>query len=464
MFFSIDHFFLKSVPINKSYIIQIADYETEGGVYKGVDNMSARERYFLADRSVQNFNRVVLGNKDVINIAPWESTNNSLMVSFYKEGTKTEYKCFLYTYMKNDPLLVSATKFFELRNLETAFPSYIGVETTTPEEHYPPLSLGGPYGDTVFSKMKIVNLYLANPRNINDGGDFDVTKLYDVKSTLYSKISKFYKLSDLIANPSIANDDVQYRGDCFLQRAFTKVKINARIAPSMRTDGMFDGGNAQSANGPFGVLYKKTFAFGQVVGKITENQINAECRLDTPTEKFAPGSNADIYTYAMKNIDRESDKYNRGYNQQLSSKTYRGINLEIPFFKDEKPSAIMYSNAHNLGSFQDGYRIIDIAAIREYDYRLGRIVAIKNHNGTLVSIQEFGINKHLVNNRALLNQGDSSGELLLGSGQVLDSKALNLSDYIGSQHQWSIVKTDYSLYGFDFNKRKNMEIKSTISS
>jgi len=430
---SIDHFFLKSVPINRGYIIQIGKYSTEGGTYKGDDNINSGERYFIGDYQVTNFTRLLRGYKDVLNVAPWESTNNSLFVSYYKEATKTEYKSFIYYYTRSQ----DNSKFLEVRNAETAFPSYIGVEMNSLEQYF---------------DYSVVNLYLADPRNANDGGDFEIGKLYDVKSTLYSKISKFYRLSDLITNPSIATNDIQYKGDCFLQRSLTKMKTNTRLAPSMISDGYFDTNSNQGT--PFDLLDVKTFSFGQVIGRITENQINAECRLETPTEKFAPGSTPDIYNFAIKNTERESELYNRGYNEQLSSKTYRGINLEIPFFKDEKPAAIMYSNLHNLGSFQDGYRIIDIAAIKEYDYRLGRIVSIKNHNGTLVSIQEFGINKHLVNNRALLNQGDSSGELLLGSGQILDSKALNLSDYIGSQHQWSIIKTDYSLYGFDFNKRK----------
>jgi len=429
--FSIDHFFLKSVPINRGYIIQIGRYDTEGGTYKGDDNVTPGERYFIGDENPSNFTRIIRGNRDVINVAPWESTNNSLFVSYYKEGTKTEYKSFVYYYARSQ----DSTKFFEIRNAETAYPSYIGVELNTEVDYW---------------WYNVVNLYLADPRNANDGGDFEIEKLYDVKSTSYSKISKFYRLSDLIANPLIVNNDTQYKGDCFFQRSLTRIKTNSRLAPSMIADGFYDSG-APIGFDPFDI---KSYGFGQVVARITENQINAECRLETPTEKFAPGSTPDIYNFAIKNTERESELYNRGYNEQLSSKTYRGINLEIPFFKDDKPSAIMYSNVHNLGSFQDGYRLIDIAAIREYDYRLGRIVSIKNHNGTLISIQEFGINKHLVNNRALLNQGDSSGELLLGSGQILDSKALNLSDYIGSQHQWSIVKTDYSLYGFDFNKRK----------
>jgi len=419
-FLSIDHFFLKSLPINKGFLIENARIQNETGVYKGNDNVySGIDFYFMGDKLYQfpdpyTAGKPQLGYVDLVNVAPWEPTNTNMFCSYYKEGTKTQYQAFEYAYMRSD----DNTKFFEIKNEEVAFPSYIGVEVG-----YDLSSVGNGIGGNFDNWL--LNVYLADP----NPPDFDITKLYDVSSVQYSKISKFYRLSDIITNPSIVNNHVQYRGDCFLQRSFMKVRTNPKLSPSMFSDGMGpESGSTGSTSSPFSWYSKKTFAFGQVVGTISENTINAECRLESPTKKFCPGSTVDIYSFAIKDTNKESELINRGYNQQLSSKKYRGINLEIPFFKEEKPSAIMYSNVHQLGSFQDGYRLIDIAAVKEYDYRLGSIVSIMNHNGTLVSIQEFGINKHLVNERALLNQGDSSGELLLGSGQVLDSKAINLSD------------------------------------
>ena len=46
-------------------------------------------------------------------------------------------------------------------------------------------------------------------------------------------------------------------------------------------------------------------------------------------------------------------------------------------------------------------------------------------NNLLISIQEEGINRHFVNEKAVLNQGSSTGELLLGTGDILDSKHQN---------------------------------------
>jgi len=93
------------------------------------------------------------------------------------------------------------------------------------------------------------------------------------------------------------------------------------------------------------------------------------------------------------------------------------------------------------------------ASFKDYDFRLGQINKIIDFNTKLMSIQERGINYHLVNERALMQQPTSSA-LLLGDGVTLDAKAFALTDMLGTQHQWSIVKTDNAVYGVDFNKRK----------
>jgi hypothetical protein len=85
---------------------------------------------------------------------------------------------------------------------------------------------------------------------------------------------------------------------------------------------------------------------------------------------------------------------------------------------------------------------------------MGPINKILDLNAYLISVQDRGINYHYVNDRAMIGQGASAGELLIGNGDVLAQKAKNITDNYGSQHQWSIVKTDNAAYGIDAIRRK----------
>jgi len=426
-FFSPDHFFNKSLPISNAYCHRFADIQF---------NISTTADYAKTDYYYSPYSYSYVGYarrfNDVSNVKEWEPANNNGFTSYFNEGKETDFNSMFYFYAKT----LLGGRYFEMRNEAIAWNSYIGIKSTDD------------------FRYKLSNMYKTD---ITSGG-FDIAELYDVKSTDYYRISKFYKLSDVVANPSLVNNEIFYKGDCFLQRTWLKQLFNPKYGPGVKEDGDLGGlANLFDGNLPFG-LGAKSFSFGTMFDIITENKINTEMRLDTFTNKFYPGSSDDIKDIALKNIEKESQDLNRGYNEVLSIRGYKGIDEDIPFFPENKPSGIMYSNRHILGSFLDGYREIDLASLKEYDYRMGAIVSLKVLNNILISIQENGVNRHFVNEKAILNQGNAAGELLLGTGDVLDSKHHNLTDFVGTQHQWSIVVTDISIYGIDFNKRKHWRL------
>lgn len=419
-FYSPDHFFNKSLPVSKAFV-HVFGQMTFGIFQK--DEMSKPD-YCYDDDTYSFFNGPKF-NCDVSNIKEWEVANNDGFSSYFNEGSKTDLNSNFYFFTEN----LTDTKYFEVRNHEMAFNSYIGLKTTTPLRH------------------TLTNLY----RTDVDPSVFDINDLYDIKATDYHKISKFYRIADVVADPTIVNNTVFYKGDCFLQRTWLKQMFNPKYGVGVKDDG----GGVTGWGAPLLTTFKdRLFTFGTSFSFITENKVNTELRLDNNVNKFYPGSVGDIFDHSVKNIEKESQELNRGYNQVLSVKSYRGIDREIPFIPETKPSAIMVSNRHILGSFLDGYRVIDQNAIRDYDARMGRFVKIGVFGNVLVSVQEFGVNRHFVNEKAVLNGGGSAGELLLGTGDVLDEKHLNLSDFVGSQHAWSVIFTDRGVYGVDYNKRK----------
>jgi hypothetical protein len=419
-FYSPDHFFNKSVGVNKAFVSTFADVTFN---ISQEDKLSKPD-YFYGD----NTYTYILGPKsmyDIANIKEWEPANNNGYASYFNEGAKSDFNGNFYFFAKN----LLGTKYIEVRNHEMAWNSYIGINSSNA------------------LRYRLSNIYRTNV----DPSIFDINDLYDIKATEYYKISKFYKISDVVADPSIVNGNIFYRGDCFLQRTWLKQLFNPKYGVGVKDDGGGVFGWTAALPGP---IKERLFTFGTSFSIITENKINTEMRLDNAINKYYPGSVALIYDHAAKNIEKESQDLNRGYNELLSVKSYRGIDREIPFIPEKKHAAIMVSNKHVLGSFLDGYRVIDQNAIRDYDYRMGKIVRIGVLNNILLSVQEFGVNRHFVNEKAVLNGGQSSGELLLGTGDVLDPKHLNLSDFVGSQHAWSVVFTDRAMYGVDYNKRK----------
>jgi hypothetical protein len=172
-----------------------------------------------------------------------------------------------------------------------------------------------------------------------------------------------------------------------------------------------------------------------------------------------------MFEYALENTEKEASEYNEGYSQVLSLSAYAGFDQEIPFRDVRHPERILYSQKHDTGAFVDGYRDVLILDYQDYDLRMGEITKIHNFNGVLISIQEEGINRHYVNERSTLQgQQGASGLVTIGTGDILGEKHQNLTDFAGSQHQWSIIDTENFLWGIDFNKRKIWRIPRNIST
>jgi hypothetical protein len=422
-FYSPDHFFNRSLGVKKAFIFPFATIDFNGFT----EDDPSKDDYYYGDISYAFAQTGARSLQDVFNIAEWEQSNNSGFTSYFNEGAKSDFNSMFYLYEKN----LTGTKYLEIRNMPMAWNTYIGIKSTFD------------------MRYKLSNIYKGST---NPEG-FDIKDFYDVKATKYYKISKFYKISDIQANNSIINDEVYYKGDCFLQRTWHKQLFNPKYGTGVKDDG---GGSITSIilNWLDFDQNERLFTFGVVYSLITENKINTEMRRGDFTKKFYPGTYDTVYDFAVKDIEKESELLNKGYNQVLSQKFYTGIDEDIPFFPEDKPVGIMYSNKHNPGSLLDGYRQIDLSALREYDYRMGEITSLQVLNNLLVSIQKEGVNRHFVNEKAVLNQGESAGELLLGTGDILDPKHLNITDFLGSQHQWSIIATEKAVYGVDENKRK----------
>tara|TARA_R100001594_G_scaffold36459_4_gene66228 strand:+ start:1476 stop:5465 length:3990 start_codon:yes stop_codon:yes gene_type:complete len=331
-------------------------------------------------------------------------------------------------YYASSDSTIGTARYMSEKNLSFATGQFCGVDRESENLH-----------------KKIVNVYRANP----DPGVYDIRDIYNPKNEDYYVIGNYIQLSNPVFN-------TYYQGDCFLQRFYQKQFFNGAgyIADSTE-DGITGCNNCNNNNNynhPLNI--RRAYGFGIMHSIVTENTCNSAMRMKDGINAYFPELNlSEPEEYARIDYNKESNAYNLGYQETLSLKSYQGYDPNIPYVNKEFPTRIIYSVPHDPNSLTDNYGTVGATSFKDFDYRLGQINKIIDFNSKLMSVQERGINYHLVNERQLLNQTNSS-QLLLGDGVTLDSKAFALTDMLGTQHQWSICKTDNAVYGVDFNKRK----------
>ncbi len=283
---------------------------------------------------------------------------------------------------------------------------------------------------------KIINIYTNDPVN-----GYVYTDQYDIKTVEYFKISQF-KFTDVFKRELVSTC---YNGDSFLQRTYIKQLGNPEVYTPTGQD------NASSTT-------YDTFGVGMSV--VTENNYNTAMRGSDNSNTYYPKLGlTSPETFFAHDIKRESTLINVGYNVTLSPKAYQGFDKDVPFRKTKYPTRIAFSNRHDPNSLKDGYRTFDLAAYKDFDYRLGEITCLVDYGSILLNIQQFGISNHPITEKTMLNDG-SAGSLTLGTGERLPLKPISVTDLYGSQHQWSIFKTPLGVYGVDVNKRKIWKVTS----
>ena len=375
-------------------------------------------------------------------VIEWEPAENSKFVSRFNEGHPSDAATFFYEKTED------GDDFYEHKNRAFASASYIGLNN---EDVFEPTDYAR-ISEPNDPRYGLVNIYKANPIS----ADYIIANLYDIKSEKYFKIATEGGLDFFtLANAGVVNGRVFYRGDCFLQRTVLKTLFNPNFY-----------GRDQTTISEQYTQPKTYLTFGAGFSVVTENAYNTAMRRQDNTNKYWPEEVVtDKNEFFVFNSQKESSLINIGYNKVLPDIPYQGIDENLKDILtgacragDKFPTRIMFSNFHQIGSLRDFWRTFDLAAFKDYDFRNGEIISLIDHFSKLYSIQRSGINIHYVNERAIL-QSAGAGELLLGTGDVLEQKTMNISDVYGSGHRFGIVKTEFGIYGVDANKRKIWQIR-----
>jgi hypothetical protein len=429
-FFSLDHFFKKSMPKNDVVAFRIYT-NAEFNLFTSVNNPAHYENqlslFYVGDDyyTPGPYSNLLFRFAKARNILAWQKIPYDSFVSYFDEGNPQNINSLFSFAQANSAILDSKVQSANAGSLELGINSYIGLVL--------PVGIGDNYGNG------LTNLYYQSPL------DIDITDIVDVKTTNYFKISDLQPISEL--------DDASqifYNGDCFLQRAAIRVMSNPGKYPTAKVNDEYSGGIL----GSIGLTVSKlnTITFGTILEYVAEHEINVAYRMEDGNKSYYPAGGTENYTEAAtQNVLQESDLINMGYSKTTSPLTYRGFNDDLPIYSKEFPTRIMGSNNHILNGFKDGYRNFGLATYKDYEFGYGRIVSIESLYGNLICIMENFIGNVPVNERVTM--GTSSGELAIGFGDLLPEKLQTSSQIIGCQNKRSIVNTGVFIYGIDVRKR-----------
>lgn len=409
--YSPDHFFKKNLGDGAYFIGRFATYSP-------LHNFPSATHIpgVLTEVGNMTFFPIQVGDAVARNILPWTQADNNGFVSLFPEGSAGDSDSFYYS--QRSCLALSP---IERKNRKFATSRYIGLDLAASANF---VNIDAGYTPSC------VNIYRNHPIT-----NFILTNQYIVRNTTYCNISNFISISNF---QIVVPTTVYYRGDCFVSREYFKQLYNPDFYPIALQDSV-----------------SNYYTFGVVHSMITENSYNVDLRHADANNTYYPELGlGNPGAFIWDNIKYESELFNEGYNVALGIDCAFGYDSLIPFRGNCYPTRIRFSNKHTQNSFSDGYRIFDVAGFQDYDYRMGPINKIIDFQARLFSIQDSGLNVHFVNDRAAISQGTSQAELLIGTGDVLAAKAQNITDMYGTQHQWSVIKTERAFYGVDWNKRK----------
>jgi hypothetical protein len=130
-----------------------------------------------------------------------------------------------------------------------------------------------------------------------------------------------------------------------------------------------------------------------------------------------------------------------------------GIDLFKPISDNEFPTRIRPSGKHILNSLQDGYLQFIAGNFKDFDYQYGSINAIVMRADDFFSVQDDAINLHPINERTVSPSSGTDTPFILGESTGLTEFKRSVTIEYGTQHQWSVIRGEYGIYGFDWNKR-----------
>lgn len=279
----------------------------------------------------------------------------------------------------------------------------------------------------------------------------------------YQDTSPFEPISDRFEWNDFADNQICYRGDCFIGNFTHRMVRNFADPSAPYNDEIID---VNTWKNEMDLSNSDTFT------KVNRGDVNAVKLGHWVTVKVCSNINLSIRSvdhswaaeegitnkpraffplYARnpsgENKVPESNVYNDGYTVTLSTK-YNYEMPDVPAVKNVFITRVMYSNIAINDAFRNGFRVFDLTSYRDYTLTYGALIRLVELKGSLIAVFEHGVCLIPVNERAIAGRG-AGGNVFINTSNVLPENPLVLSDMFGTQWAESVVKTPYYVYGID---------------
>ncbi|MCK5788095.1 MAG: hypothetical protein KAH32_03805 [Chlamydiia bacterium] len=196
---------------------------------------------------------------------------------------------------------------------------------------------------------------------------------------------------------------------------------------------------------------------GIIVGMVSMTVTNTALRSferisaeDTATHgsdlKYYPASSAEL----LRGDDRpDSAAYNHGYTGHMGVVPYFAVEKSVPAVVSEYPNRIIASPQNITQKFFNSFKDLKGFNYRDYGVDVGPINKVVGLKGLLFLVHYGGLLAVGVDERTLMGEGS---EVYVDSAQALSPKAMYISSEFGTQNPESVVSTQETIYGVDYNK------------
>lgn len=308
-------------------------------------------------------------------------------------------------------------------------------------------------------EMAVIDIKIPNYSESNMGEYFQIR---------YQDTSPFMPISERMEWDDVSDDNVYYRGDCFIGNFTHRMIRNFAdptapyndqiVQPSIWADEMdleqsdtYDKVNRGDVNAVkigHWVTIKVCSNLNLSIRSV-DHSWAAEEGLTNRPRAFYPLYNMDTSGEAKV---AESNVYNDGYSVTVSSK-YNYEHPDIPAVKNVFVTRIMYSDVAINDAFRNGFRVFQLMNYKDYQLTYGALTRLIEIKGNLLAVFEHGICLIPVNERAVAGRG-AGGNVFINTSNVLPENPMVISDMYGSQWSESVVKTQQYVYGVDTVAKK----------
>lgn len=306
---------------------------------------------------------------------------------------------------------------------------------------------------------------LPNPMTVIDIKipNYSDANMHEYFQIRYQDTSPFEPISERMTWEEVKEDNLYYRGDCFIGNFSHRMVRNFADPSAPYNDEII---NVNTWKDEMNLSDADTF------NKVNRGDVNAVKLGHWVTVKVCSNVNLSLrsvdHSFASEegitnkprafyplyarntsgeNKVPESFVYNDGYSVTLSTR-YNYEMPDVPAVKNVFVTRVMYSNVAINDAFRNGFRIFDMMNYRDYTLTYGALTKLIELKGSLIAIFEHGVCLIPVNERAVAGRGQG-GNVFINTSNVLPENPLVLSDMFGSQWPESCVKTPYYVYGLD---------------